>query len=274
LQPIINNAGTFTWSPTYSAGNSHVAHSDYVWFNLIAGNNYPHEFLIQDLRLRSTVPADFTPPTDRLTTTGATALYHMTDRAPGTYATVKTTSSSAYTLGTLGAATLVVPEGLNISAGDSFYMCNTDGPYNRVFGFVTSYSRTSLVVNVVNSWNTGSKSAWNIMTAPALLDSVGAGVYSMYFSSTTHNSINTTQSGNTAYDTGYIYPAYVDPEPRIAETISAAAGSGQPTVLSGSEMVVLDANDYVSFMVWQDSGTSVTMWSPGKAGRAWIMRVG
>lgn len=71
------------------------------------------------------------------------------------------TSGSSNSIGT-GAKTYVTQAGLSLGPGGFVTIANTAAPANYNHGQITSYSGTSLVVNVLDTGGTGTFSAWTI----------------------------------------------------------------------------------------------------------------
>jgi len=72
-----------------------------------------------------------------------------------------TTSVSSNTIGT-GSKTFTIPAGLDFAATENIQISSTASPANYLQGTVTSYSSTTLVVNITASVGAGTFTAWNI----------------------------------------------------------------------------------------------------------------
>lgn len=78
------------------------------------------------------------------------------------------TSSSSVLIGT-GSKTFTVPAGLGFVIGQSLTIANTATPANRMYGQVTSYSGTTLIVNITAIGGSGTFVAWSIALAAEIL---------------------------------------------------------------------------------------------------------
>ena len=74
---------------------------------------------------------------------------------------LSTTSTSSNTIGT-GAMTFTIGSGLNFTAGQFVVASYASGATNYVHGTVTSYSGTSLVLNITDIGGSGTYASWNI----------------------------------------------------------------------------------------------------------------
>jgi len=98
-------------------------------------------------------------------TYGPTLLYDTTitvNGTPTTYAAVGAvvlTSSTSATIGT-GSHTFTVSSGMKIVNGAAVYIAPSKGSPNYMLGTVTSYSGTSLVVNITATGGSGTFSSW------------------------------------------------------------------------------------------------------------------
>lgn len=82
-------------------------------------------------------------------------------------ASYTTTSTTSVAIGT-GSKTLTVSAGLGYAVGQILIISYTTTPTNYMVGQVTSYSGTSLVVNVTNISGSGTFTAWTITPAGAV----------------------------------------------------------------------------------------------------------
>lgn len=87
-----------------------------------------------------------------------------------------TTSSSSVLIGT-GAKTFTVPAGLGFTVGMSLSIANSST--NNMFGQVTSYSSTTLTMNITSVIGSGTFASWSIALAAA---SIGASLTTNTFS--------------------------------------------------------------------------------------------
>jgi hypothetical protein len=71
------------------------------------------------------------------------------------------TSATSLTIGT-GSKTLTTQSGLSISAGQTVLVASTATPGNYMLGTVTSYSTTTLVVNITSTGGSGTVAAWTL----------------------------------------------------------------------------------------------------------------
>lgn len=74
------------------------------------------------------------------------------------------TSTSSNSIGT-GAKTFTTQSGLALGAGGFITVADTSSPANYLHGQVTSYSGTTLVMNVLDTGGTGTITAWTITTS-------------------------------------------------------------------------------------------------------------
>lgn len=120
-----------------------------------------------------------------------------------------TTSSTSNTIGT-GSKTFTVPAGLGFIAGMPLNIANTATPTNSFFGYVTSYSSTTLIVNVTSTLGSGTFSAWSIsLAASAGGATLGSNIFTALQRWTTGSNIAsaatvdlTAATGNTVNITG------------------------------------------------------------------------
>ncbi len=78
------------------------------------------------------------------------------------------TSVSSVLIGT-GSKSFTVAAGLGFVIGMSVTIANTAAPANRMYGFVTAYSSTTLTVNVTSTGGSGTFAAWTIALAAEIL---------------------------------------------------------------------------------------------------------
>lgn len=86
------------------------------------------------------------------------------DQALATATSLTATSTTSNTVGT-GAKTFTVQAGKQFVANIDIKVVDAGNPTNAMFGTVTSYSGTNLVVNVVSSTGSGTIANWNVSVA-------------------------------------------------------------------------------------------------------------
>jgi len=89
-----------------------------------------------------------------------------------------TTSSTSILIG-VGSKTFTVPSGLGFSVGMPLVLASTASPLNNMVGTVTSYSSTTLIVNVATTNGSGTFASWTISLTAS---SIGAGLGTNTFS--------------------------------------------------------------------------------------------
>lgn len=68
------------------------------------------------------------------------------------------------------------------------------------------------------------------------------------------------------------YPA--DFVERFADVLVPAAANGLPTVLTGTETLELEADDFIQLLAWQNSGTTIQPFTTGRQGKISIQKIG
>lgn len=82
---------------------------------------------------------------------------------------VVTSSTSTNTIG-FGQLTFTVPSGLNLLAGETIYTLPVLSPNQYMFGTITSYNNTTLIIQVTSAQGSGSYSNWTVtQSGPASL---------------------------------------------------------------------------------------------------------
>lgn len=258
-----------------SRTNNSYGSSWYDAYFVRCGTDNPHAFLLQDMRVSNNVyfTEDFTPPTSRpVRDVHTIGLYPFNDYASGTSTIIKCTSTTSIAMGSGDKTFTVSSPGLGFVVGNYVYIVGNADNAKWMRGVVKSYSGTTLVVTVAQVGANDTYASWNIASAPFVHDTGGSN--HLWFRSNAVMATNYVNATNPVWAPGYIYPAYLGTKPRLAEALVSAAVGGQPTVVSGSAMVEMAANEFVRFVVRQDSGSDLVAWSQGKTGTAWIMQVG
>lgn len=157
---------------------------------------------------RTDSPSDFNSKADAFLgalTTFQSELNAWSAALPATVvgADYSATSTTSTTIGT-GSKTFTTQSGKNFSVGQSVRVAYTTTPANYMDGQVTSYSGTSLVVNVTAVGGAGTQAAWTISLNP------GAGSYASLSGAETLTNktlttpiLSGTASGTTAGRLGY-----------------------------------------------------------------------
>ncbi|TNM61551.1 hypothetical protein FHN55_17005 [Streptomyces sp. NP160] len=170
------------------------------------------------------------------------------------------TSSSSVTIGT-GSKTFTVASGLAFAAGNYVRVQSTANATTYMAGNVTSYSGTSLVINVVETSGTGTLGSWTIglTGAKGAAGSTGSAGTVLTSTSSTSNAIGT---GSKTFTTAAAMTgATVGQWVLITNTGTPANFMrGQVTALSGTSITinVTEAGGSGTFTAWTLSVTGMT----------------
>lgn len=118
--------------------------------------------------LRSDTPENFVTKGDAFIAALPTFVTELNAMGTALNLSTTTTSVSSVLIGT-GSKTFAVAAGLGYVIGMSVTIANTATPVNRMYGTVTSYVGTSLVVNVTTIGGSGTFAAWTIALAAEIL---------------------------------------------------------------------------------------------------------
>jgi hypothetical protein len=91
-----------------------------------------------------------------------------------------TTSSTSLTVGT-GAQSLTVGSNITLPVGNAIQIVSSINSANAMFGTVTSYSGTSLVVNITSVTGSGTFASWNVLGSDVVAGAISAVVNNLAY---------------------------------------------------------------------------------------------
>jgi hypothetical protein len=166
-----------------------------------------------------------------------------------------TTSSSSVLIGT-GSKTFTIPAGLGFVIGQSLTISSTASPANRMYGQVTSYSGTTLVVNVTIIGGSGTLAAWTIALAAEILGAtLGANAFTGHQTMATGAALNESISTLASSATPDIWSAqsnvinYTGTVTAIGFAAAPQAGVRRTLILAGAASFTAGPNMLIDGVV-------------------------
>lgn len=151
------------------------------------------------------------------------------------------TSSTSNTIGT-GSKTFTTQTGLGILSGTFVLISDSDTPANYMHGQVTSYSGTTLIVNVLYTGGSGTITAWNI--APSGVQGPGG---------TGSGTVNSGTTGQLAY--------YASNGNTVSGTTALPNGTTGTTQSTGDDTTKLATTEFVQQELEEQASSSYSTWT-------------
>jgi hypothetical protein len=182
-------------------------------------------------------------------------------------ATQTATATTSLTIGT-GSKTFAVQSGKALQSGQAVLAYETSNPLNQMFGTITAYSGTSLIVNVTATGGSGTHADWTIVLYPSnaaagFAPPVGTGNVTGPGSSTAgHVATFADATGKMLSDGGLLVPAINTITPAMFGQAAVAFGVG---MLNGI-LVASVAGNALTIAVKTLSGND-----PSSIDEAWLL---